>query len=50
MRRWLYEGLNTSAQVRVYCPSKTTQAQFIKCQFHLGSEPFWDWVCSELDP
>jgi len=29
MRRWLHEGLNTSAQVRGYCPSKTAQMQFL---------------------
>ncbi len=50
MRRWLHEGLNTSAQVRVYCPSKTTQNQFIKCQIYFGAEPLWAWVCSVLDP
>ncbi len=31
-------------------PFKTTQTQSIKCQFSLGSEPFWAWVCSVLDP
>ncbi len=27
-------------------PFKTTQTQSIKCQFSLGSEPFWAWVYS----
>ncbi len=49
MRRWLHEGLKTSAQVRVYCPSKTAQMQFIKCQFYISQEPFWAWLCSVLD-
>ncbi len=50
MRRWLHEGLNTSTQVRVYCPSKTVQTQFIKCQFYIGSDPLWAWDCSVSDP
>ena len=50
MRRWLHEGLNTSAQVSGYCPSKTAQKQFIKCHFFVGSKALRAWVCSVLDP
>ena len=50
MRRWLHEGLNTSAQVSGYCPSKTAQMQFMKCQFQLCLRLLWAWVCSVLDP
>ncbi len=35
--------------MRNCCPFKTAQKQFIKCQFYIGFEPLWAWVCSMLD-
>ena len=27
-----------------------TSSEEIKCQFYIGPEPFWAWVCSVSDP
>ena len=39
----------TRTPMRDCCPFKPAQKQFIKCQFYIGFEPLWAWVCYVLD-